>query len=58
MPAAALEPPASNQTAPDGSNMLRLDAASVQTARDGSRPIVWMIKGIRQNIGWQTKRLG
>jgi hypothetical protein len=30
--------------APDGSGLLTLDAPSVQTAPDGSRPIVWMIK--------------
>src|SRR5215211_325488 len=30
--------------APDGSRLLTLAAASVQTAPDGSRPIVWMIK--------------
>jgi hypothetical protein len=28
--------------------LLRLDALSVQTALDGSRPIVWMINRIRQ----------
>jgi len=45
--------------APDGSRLLRLDALSVQTALDGSRPIVWMIIGmikrIRQDVGWQGK---
>src|SRR5215218_6948960 len=37
---------ASTWTAPDGSGLLTLDASSVQTAPDGSRPIVWMIIGI------------
>jgi hypothetical protein len=32
--------------APDRSSLLTLDAASVQTAPDGSRPIVWMIIGM------------
>ena len=40
--------------------LLRLDAPSVQTAPDGSRPIVWMIMGmikrIRQRIRWQGKQ--
>ena len=31
-------------TAPDGSGLLTLDASSVQTAPDGYRRIVWMIK--------------
>ena len=35
---------ASDQMAPDGSSLLTLAASSVQTAPDGSRPIVWMIK--------------
>ena len=30
--------------APDGSSLLTLDVSSVQTAIDGSRRIVWMIK--------------
>jgi hypothetical protein len=30
--------------APDGSSLLTLDASSVQTAPDGSKRIVWMIK--------------
>src|SRR5215218_1371307 len=30
--------------APDGFSLLTLDTPSVQTAPDGSRPIVWMIK--------------
>jgi hypothetical protein len=30
--------------ASDGSSLLTLDASSVQTAPDGSRPIAWMIK--------------
>src|SRR5215204_5915119 len=30
--------------APDGSSLLTLDASSVQTAADGYRRIVWMIK--------------
>jgi hypothetical protein len=34
--------------APDGSGLLMLAAASVQTAPDGSRPIVWMIIGMIQ----------
>jgi hypothetical protein len=33
-------------TAPDGSGLITLDASSVQTAPDGSRPIVWMIIGM------------
>src|SRR5215216_5682405 len=45
---------ASTWTAPDGSRLLTLDAASVQGAPDGSRRIVWMIigmiKGHRQEI--------
>jgi hypothetical protein len=45
--------------APDGSRLLRLDALSVQTALEGSRPIVWMIIGmikrIRQDVGRQGK---
>jgi hypothetical protein len=32
--------------APDGSSLLTSDALSVQTAPDGSRPIVWMIIGM------------
>src|SRR5215208_6411977 len=40
--------------APDGTSLLTLDAPSVQTALDGYRRIVWMIKrmikGIRQRI--------
>src|SRR6266508_1493979 len=35
---------ASIWTATDGSSLLTLDALSVQTAPDGSRRIVWMIK--------------
>jgi hypothetical protein len=35
---------ASTSTAPDGSGLLKLEASSVQTALDGSRRIVWMIK--------------
>jgi hypothetical protein len=35
---------ASVWSAPDGSSLLTLEASSVQTAPDGSRPIVWMIK--------------
>jgi hypothetical protein len=35
---------ASIWSAPDGSGLLTLDASSVQTAPDGSRRIVWMIK--------------
>ena len=35
---------ASIWTAPDGSSLLTLDAPSVQTAPDGYRRIVWMIK--------------
>jgi hypothetical protein len=35
---------ASVWSAPDGSSLLTLDAASVQTALEGSRRIVWMIK--------------
>jgi hypothetical protein len=35
---------ASTWTAPDGSGLLTLDASSVQTAPDGYRRIVWMIK--------------
>jgi single-strand DNA-binding protein len=31
-------------TAPDGSSLLTLDALSILTAPDGSRPIVWTIK--------------
>jgi hypothetical protein len=46
--------------ATDGSWLLTLDALSVQTAPDGSRRIVWvikrMIKAIRQIIGWQGKQ--
>jgi hypothetical protein len=34
----------SDWMAPDGSSLLTLGASSVQTAPDGSRPIVWMIK--------------
>jgi hypothetical protein len=30
--------------APDGANLLTLDALSLQTALEGSRRIVWMIK--------------
>jgi hypothetical protein len=37
---------ASTWSAPDGSGLLTLDALSVQTAPDGSRPIVWMIIGM------------
>jgi hypothetical protein len=37
---------ASIWTATDGSSLLTLDASSVQTAPDGSRPIVWMIIGM------------
>jgi hypothetical protein len=51
---------ASTWMAPDGSRLLRLDASSVQTAPDGSRPIVWMIIGMINahptQIGWQGKR--
>src|SRR5215213_7132181 len=36
---------ASPWTAPEGSRLLTLDASSVQTAPDGYRRIVWMIKG-------------
>jgi hypothetical protein len=32
--------------APDGSSLLTLDAASVQTTPDGSRRMVWMIIGM------------
>jgi hypothetical protein len=32
--------------APDGSGLLTSDALSLQTAPDGSRPIVWMIIGM------------
>jgi hypothetical protein len=35
---------ASDQTAPDGSSLLTLDASSVLMAPDGYRRIVWMIK--------------
>ena len=35
---------ASVWTAPDGSSLLTLDGPSVQTAPDGYRRIVWMIK--------------
>jgi hypothetical protein len=35
---------AANWTDPDGSSLLTLDGSSIQTARDGSRRIVWMIK--------------
>jgi hypothetical protein len=35
---------ASIWSAPDGSCLLKLDASSVQTAPDGYRRIVWMIK--------------
>jgi hypothetical protein len=35
---------ASNWTAPDGSSLLTWDGSSIQTVRDGSRRIVWMIK--------------
>jgi hypothetical protein len=35
---------ASTWTAPDGSSLLTLPGSSVQTAPDGSRRIVWMIK--------------
>jgi hypothetical protein len=35
---------ASTWMAPDGSSLLTLDASSVQTAPDGYRTIVWMIK--------------
>jgi hypothetical protein len=52
---------ASTWTAPDGSRLLTLDAASVQGAPDGSRRIVWMIigmiKGHRQEIGCQDDPL-
>ena len=45
---------ASIWTAPDGSSLLTLGALSVQTAPDGYKRIVWMIKrmikGIRQRI--------
>jgi hypothetical protein len=37
---------ASAWSAPDGSGLLTLAAPSVQTALDGSRPIVWMIIGM------------
>jgi hypothetical protein len=37
---------ASTWSAPDGSSLLTLDGPSVQTAPDGSRPIVWMIIGM------------
>jgi hypothetical protein len=51
---------ASNQKAPDGSSLLRLDASSVQTAPDGYRRIVWMIIGMIKahptEIGWQGKQ--
>src|SRR4030095_171211 len=47
--------------APDGSSLLTLDASLVQRALDGSRRIVWMIIGmikrIRQDVGWQGKRV-
>jgi single-stranded DNA-binding protein len=47
-------------TAPDGSSLLTLDALSVLTASDGSRPIVWrifgMIKAHTTGIGWQGKQ--
>ena len=35
---------ASTWTAPDGSSLLPLRASSIQTAPDGYRRIVWMIK--------------
>src|SRR4029453_12436421 len=47
--------------APDGSSLLTWEAASVQTAPDGYRRIVWMIIGmikrIRQDVGWQGRRM-
>jgi hypothetical protein len=51
--ARGIEPPTARSVAwcsasiwmvPDGSGLLTLDASSVQTAPDGSRRIVWMIK--------------
>jgi hypothetical protein len=36
--------------APDGSSLLTLDALSVQTAPEGSRPILWMIIGMIKRI--------
>ena len=48
---------ASNWTVLGGSCLLTLGALSAQTAQDGYRRIVWMIKQmikrIRQKIGWQ-----
>jgi hypothetical protein len=41
---------ASIWTAPDGSSLLTLDASSVQTALDGYRRIVWMIKRMIKGI--------
>ena len=41
---------ASIWTAPDGSSLLTLDASSVQTAPDGYRRIVWMIKRMIKGI--------
>jgi hypothetical protein len=37
---------ASIWSAPDGSGLLTLDASSIQTDRDGSCWIVWMIKQV------------
>jgi hypothetical protein len=45
---------ASDQTALVGSGLLTLGAASAQTAHDGSRRIVWMIKRIRSLIEWRS----
>jgi hypothetical protein len=42
-------------SAPDGSGLLTLDASSIQTDPDRSRRIVWMIKSLREEIGWQGK---
>jgi hypothetical protein len=47
--------------APDGSSLITLDGPSVQTAPDGYRTIVWMIKWMIKahptEIGCQGKRL-
>jgi hypothetical protein len=41
---------ASIWSAPDGSGLLMLGASSVQTDREGSRRIVWMIKRMIKRI--------
>ena len=49
---------ASTWTAPDGASLLMSDALSVQTAPDGSRPIVGMIIGMIKAHPTEHRRQG